>query len=50
MVRLEQGRAEAQTIYGDNPVSVAKNFAAAGANFAWLERRASPAETPLGFD
>lgn len=31
MVRLEQGRAEAQTVYGDDPVAVAESFRAAGA-------------------
>jgi phosphoribosylformimino-5-aminoimidazole carboxamide ribotide isomerase len=31
VVRLEQGRAEAQTIYGDDPVAVAESFHAAGA-------------------
>jgi phosphoribosylformimino-5-aminoimidazole carboxamide ribotide isomerase len=31
VVRLEQGRAEAQTVYGDDPVAVAKTFLAAGA-------------------
>lgn len=31
VVRLEQGRAEAQTVYGDDPVSVAENFRADGA-------------------
>jgi len=33
VVRLEQGRAEAQTVYGDDPVSVAESFRAAGAKF-----------------
>ena len=31
VVRLEQGRAEAETIYGADPVAVAESFAAAGA-------------------
>ena len=31
VVRLEQGRAEAQTVYGDDPVAVAAGFHAAGA-------------------
>jgi phosphoribosylformimino-5-aminoimidazole carboxamide ribotide isomerase len=31
VVRLEQGRAEAQTVYGDDPVAVAESFHAAGA-------------------
>jgi phosphoribosylformimino-5-aminoimidazole carboxamide ribotide isomerase len=31
VVRLEQGRAEAQTVYGDDPVGVAQSFLAAGA-------------------
>jgi phosphoribosylformimino-5-aminoimidazole carboxamide ribotide isomerase len=31
VVRLEQGRAEAQTVYGDDPVAVAESFYAAGA-------------------
>jgi phosphoribosylformimino-5-aminoimidazole carboxamide ribotide isomerase len=31
VVRLEQGRAEAQTIYGDDPVAVAESFHVAGA-------------------
>lgn len=31
VVRLEQGRAEAQTVYGDDPVKVAKDFEIAGA-------------------
>jgi phosphoribosylformimino-5-aminoimidazole carboxamide ribotide isomerase len=31
VVRLEQGRAEAQTVYGDDPVGVAASFHAAGA-------------------
>jgi phosphoribosylformimino-5-aminoimidazole carboxamide ribotide isomerase len=31
VVRLEQGRAEAQTVYGDDPVSVAGSFLQAGA-------------------
>jgi phosphoribosylformimino-5-aminoimidazole carboxamide ribotide isomerase len=31
VVRLEQGRAEAQTVYGDDPVRVAAGFYAAGA-------------------
>lgn len=30
-MRLEQGRAEAQTVYGDDPVRVAEGFVAAGA-------------------
>jgi len=33
VVRLEQGRAEAQTIYGDDPVAVAESFHAAGATY-----------------
>jgi phosphoribosylformimino-5-aminoimidazole carboxamide ribotide isomerase len=33
VVRLEQGRAEAQTVYGDDPVSVAEGFHAAGAKY-----------------
>jgi phosphoribosylformimino-5-aminoimidazole carboxamide ribotide isomerase len=33
VVRLEQGRAEAQTIYGDDPVRVAESFHAAGAKY-----------------
>ncbi len=33
VVRLEQGRAEAQTVYGDNPVPVAEGFSAAGAKY-----------------
>ena len=33
VVRLEQGRAEAQTVYGDDPVKVAQGFEAAGAKF-----------------
>jgi phosphoribosylformimino-5-aminoimidazole carboxamide ribotide isomerase len=33
VVRLEQGRAEAQTIYGDDPVAVAESFHAAGAKY-----------------
>jgi phosphoribosylformimino-5-aminoimidazole carboxamide ribotide isomerase len=33
VVRLEQGRAEAQTVYGDNPVPVAESFSAAGAKY-----------------
>jgi phosphoribosylformimino-5-aminoimidazole carboxamide ribotide isomerase len=31
VVRLEQGRAEAQTVYGDDPVAVAESFHASGA-------------------
>ena len=31
VVRLEQGRAEAETVYGDDPVQVAKSFHAEGA-------------------
>ena len=33
VVRLEQGRAEAQTISGDDPVAVAESFHAAGATY-----------------
>jgi len=33
VVRLEQGRAEAQTIYGTDPVAVAKSFVKAGAKY-----------------
>src|ERR1700677_192871 len=33
VVRLEQGRAEAQTVYGDDPVKVAKGFEQAGAKY-----------------
>jgi len=33
VVRLEQGRAEAQTVYGDDPIGVAENFRADGANY-----------------
>src|SRR5271170_2492724 len=33
VVRLEQGRAEAETIYGTDPVAVAESFAAAGAKY-----------------
>jgi phosphoribosylformimino-5-aminoimidazole carboxamide ribotide isomerase len=33
VVRLEQGRAEAQTVYGDDPVAVAESFVAAGAKY-----------------
>ncbi len=33
VVRLEQGRAEAQTIYGDDPVKVAQGFETAGAKY-----------------
>jgi phosphoribosylformimino-5-aminoimidazole carboxamide ribotide isomerase len=33
VVRLEQGRAEAQTVYGDDPVRVAESFHAAGAKY-----------------
>jgi phosphoribosylformimino-5-aminoimidazole carboxamide ribotide isomerase len=33
VVRLEQGRAEAETIYGTDPVAVAKDFHAEGAKF-----------------
>jgi phosphoribosylformimino-5-aminoimidazole carboxamide ribotide isomerase len=33
VVRLEQGRAEAQTVYGDDPVAVAKSFHADGARY-----------------
>ena len=33
VVRLEQGRAEAETIYGDDPVAVAESFLAAGAKY-----------------
>jgi len=33
VVRLEQGRAEAQTVYGDDPIGVAENFRAAGAHY-----------------
>src|SRR5271170_1297907 len=33
VVRLEQGRAEAQTVYGDDPVAVAESFHAAGARY-----------------
>jgi phosphoribosylformimino-5-aminoimidazole carboxamide ribotide isomerase len=32
VVRLEQGRAEAETVYGANPVAVAESFRAAGAS------------------
>jgi len=32
-VRLEQGRAEAQTVYGDDPVAVAESFHLAGARY-----------------
>lgn len=34
VVRLQQGRADAQTTYGDDPVAVARDFAAQGAT--WL--------------
>jgi len=33
VVRLEQGRAEAETVYGDDPVSVAQSFHADGAKY-----------------
>jgi phosphoribosylformimino-5-aminoimidazole carboxamide ribotide isomerase len=33
VVRLEQGRAEAETIYGADPVAVAESFLAAGAKY-----------------
>jgi len=33
VVRLEQGRAEAETIYGTDPVAVAESFRAAGATY-----------------
>jgi phosphoribosylformimino-5-aminoimidazole carboxamide ribotide isomerase len=33
VVRLEQGRAEAQTVYGDDPVRVAESFQATGATY-----------------
>src|SRR5277367_2154889 len=33
VVRLEQGRAEAQTIYGADPVAVAESFRAVGAKY-----------------
>src|SRR5471032_1421844 len=33
VVRLEQGRAEAETIYGTDPVAVAESFHAAGAKY-----------------
>jgi phosphoribosylformimino-5-aminoimidazole carboxamide ribotide isomerase len=33
VVRLEQGRAEAETIYGTDPVAVAESFRAAGAKY-----------------
>jgi len=33
VVRLEQGRAEAETVYGDDPVPVAESFFAAGAKY-----------------
>ncbi len=33
VVRLEQGRAEAETVYGIDPIGVAENFRAAGANY-----------------
>jgi phosphoribosylformimino-5-aminoimidazole carboxamide ribotide isomerase len=33
VVRLEQGRAEAQTVYGTDPVAVAREFHAQGAKF-----------------
>ena len=33
VVRLEQGRAEAETIYGTDPVVVAESFAAAGSKY-----------------
>src|SRR5258708_20166831 len=33
VVRLEQGRAEAETVYGDDPVAVAESFRADGAAF-----------------
>ncbi len=33
VVRLEQGRAEAETVYGDDPIGVAENFRAAGAKY-----------------
>jgi phosphoribosylformimino-5-aminoimidazole carboxamide ribotide isomerase len=33
VVRLEQGRAEAETIYGADPVAVAESFRAAGAKY-----------------
>ena len=33
VVRLEQGRAEAQTVYGSDPVGVAESFHAAGARY-----------------
>ncbi|MBI5642809.1 MAG: tRNA-dihydrouridine synthase, partial [Deltaproteobacteria bacterium] len=35
-VRLTQGRMDAETIYSDDPASVAKNWAAAGAEFIHL--------------
>jgi len=36
VVRLEQGRAEAQTVYGSDPVAVARNFQAQGAQHLHL--------------
>jgi phosphoribosylformimino-5-aminoimidazole carboxamide ribotide isomerase len=33
VVRLEQGRAEAETVYGNDPVRVAESFRAAGAKY-----------------
>jgi phosphoribosylformimino-5-aminoimidazole carboxamide ribotide isomerase len=33
VVRLEQGRADAETVYGDDPVRVAESFHAAGASY-----------------
>ena len=35
VVRLEQGRAEAQTVYGDDPVAVAESFYAASHFVGW---------------
>src|ERR1035441_10666107 len=33
VVRLEQGRAEAETVYGDDPAGVAESFRADGARY-----------------
>ena len=33
VVRLEQGKADAQTVYGDDPVAVAESFHSAGAGY-----------------
>ena len=45
-VRLHQGQFDRETVYGDDPMEVARGFAAAGAGgcmwWTWMAPRATP--------